>query len=324
MQTTAVAPGVWRIPVPLPFRPRTVHAYLLDAGDGGFALVDGGAHTEDGWAALDAGVRGVAGRWDAVRLHVVTHMHMDHIGLARRIRDESGAPLAMGRLDAERAEHAARHPDEEARYRELLLVEAGASPDLIARATAVNGAAGAAGRFVECDHPLPEPLADLPGLPDWRAVWTPGHTAGHISLHRAADGVLVAGDAVLPTITPTIGVNRQRPDPVSDYLEALDRIAGLAPRTVLPGHGDPIEDPDARLQVLREETISESDRVLRILGDERRTATEVAEARYAGRDLPPGQRVQAIRESLAHLHHLVAVGGVTSGQDARVVRFWHP
>lgn len=322
MPTTMVAPGVWRIAVPLPFRPRTVHAYLLETGADGLALVDGGAHTDDGWEALDAGVHGVAGGWDAVRLHVVTHMHLDHIGLARRIREASGAPLAMGRLDAERAAHAALHPDEEARYRELLLVEAGAPPDLIARATAVNGAAAAAARFVECDVPLAEPTADLPGAPDWRAIWSPGHTAGHVSLHRATDGVVVAGDAVLPGISPTIGVNRQRPDPIADYLDALDRIAGLPPRLILPGHGDPIGEPGPRLAELRAETLAESRRVLELLAAERRTAAEVAEARYAGRELPPAQRVQAIRECVAHLHHLVALGRVASGQDGRTVRFW--
>jgi hypothetical protein len=87
---TLAAPGVWRVTTPLPFRPRSVHAYLLDAGEG-WVLVDGGLGTDEAWAALDAGVREAAGGWEAVAVHVVTHMHMDHVGLSRRVRDASGA-----------------------------------------------------------------------------------------------------------------------------------------------------------------------------------------------------------------------------------------
>src|SRR6202008_4362478 len=91
----AVARGVWRITTPLVSRPPTVHAYLAELAPGRFLLVDGGVATDAGWTALDAGVRAVAERWEAVALHVVTHMHMDHVGLASRVRELSGAPVLM-------------------------------------------------------------------------------------------------------------------------------------------------------------------------------------------------------------------------------------
>lgn len=322
MAKSAVAPGIWRITVPLRSRPRTVHAYLVEAGEGTLAMVDGGANTDVAWRALESGVEEVASGWGKVRLHVVTHMHVDHIGLAPRIREATGAPLAMGRLDAERSAHAAAHPEEEARYRERLLTEAGVSPELVARAAAPAPAAGRAA-YVSCDHPLPEPFSSLPGFNGWKAVWTPGHTAGHISLYRSDDGVLIAGDAVLRDVTPTIGVNRQRVDPVADYLDALARLEELRPRLVLPGHGAPITDPEARLAELRGETLEESERVLELIGEAGPTAAEVADARYRGRDLPYAQRVQAIRETLAHLHHLVRLGRAVSEPAGEVVRFWH-
>ncbi|HEU0053348.1 MAG TPA: MBL fold metallo-hydrolase, partial [Longimicrobium sp.] len=109
----------------MPFRPPSVHAYLLDTADG-WVLVDGGLGTDAAWEALDAGVRAAAGGWEAVRLHVVSHMHMDHVGLSRRARDASGARVAMGRLDAERMAHAAADPAEEAGYRRGMLRRCGA------------------------------------------------------------------------------------------------------------------------------------------------------------------------------------------------------
>lgn len=301
-----VAPGIWRITTPLPGRPREVHAYLVALDGGGHLLVDGGIATAEGWAALDGGVREVPGGWETVRVQVVTHMHMDHIGLARRVREETGAPLLMGRLDAERSALAARDPEDEARYRADLLREGGA-PEAFRR-TVDEGyrAAAPLAPAPEVDGVLDGAEGSVPGAPGWRFLWTPGHTAGHVSLLRESDRVVIGGDAVLPRITPTVGVNRQREDPVGDYLEALDRLAGARPTLLLPGHGAPIEDPAPRIEELRAITRAESDAVLDVLSEEPISAWAASERRYPERELPPGPRMQALRETLAHLRHLVA------------------
>jgi hypothetical protein len=79
---------VVRVTTPLRSRPRTVHAYLLETS-GGPVLVDGGADTGEAWEVLDGAVRACIGRWSDLKLQLVTHMHVDHIGLARRIRQAS-------------------------------------------------------------------------------------------------------------------------------------------------------------------------------------------------------------------------------------------
>lgn len=299
------ASGVWRITTPLPFRPREVHAYLVELDAGGGMLVDGGLNSADAWEVLDTGVRARAG-WGAVRLNVVTHMHMDHIGLAARTRAASGAPLAMGKLDAERSANAALDPDEEAEYRAALFRENGMPPEVLQR--------------VEQRRPAPpsEPLrveyalgvqgGEIPLAPGWRWIWTPGHTAGHVSLFRSADRVLIAGDAVLPRVTPTIGVNRQRDDPVGDYLDALTRLETLQLACILPGHGEPITRPAERLAELRQATVTESQSVGELLAGQPRTAWEIARRRYPERELPPSAWAQALRETLAHLQHLTMTG----------------
>ncbi len=299
---------MWRLTTPLPFRPREVHAYLLAVEGNGFVLVDGGANTDDAWAALEVGVRAVAGGWEHIASHVVTHMHLDHIGLARRVREACGAPLLMHRLDAERAAHAEAHPEEEAEYRERLLRECGAPEELIHAVESGRGQAAPLTGFVPADVLLEGEAGALPGAEGWRFVWTPGHTAGHISLFRPADGVLVAGDAVLPRITPTIGVNRQRSDPVGDYLDALARLERLHPTLIVAGHGDPIDDPPGRIGELRDATQQEGERIANCLERDPASAWEIVQRRYPGRDLPPSVLMLALRETLAHLEHLVASG----------------
>lgn len=318
MQASPCAAGVVRITTPLRSRPRTVHAYLLETS-GGPVLVDGGAETDEAWEVLDAAVRVTIGRWSDLKLHLVTHMHVDHIGLAGRIRRASGSPLAMGRLDAERTAHAAAHPNEEAGYRTSMLRSAGADAELVARAGVVPDRRT---QRPDCEFPIGEAGGPLLVGSEWRVLWTPGHTAGHVSLFRDSDRVLIAGDAVLPRISPTIGVNRQRPNPVGDYLDALDRLESLRPALALPGHGDPVTEPRDRIGQLRAETLQESDRVLSCLRGGASTVAEVVAMRYAGRALPDAARVQAIRETRAHLDRLTALGTAAAETHGDLVCFW--
>jgi glyoxylase-like metal-dependent hydrolase (beta-lactamase superfamily II) len=105
-------------------------------------------------------------------------------------------------------------------------------------------------------------------------------------------------------------VNRQREDPVGDYLQTLDRLEALDPTIALCGHGDPLRDPRRRISELRSETRSETERVEAALGSDPLTVWQITERRYAGRDLPVGPRMLALRETLAHLEHLRTRGAV--------------
>jgi glyoxylase-like metal-dependent hydrolase (beta-lactamase superfamily II) len=301
-----VARDLWRISTPLPFRPREVHAYLARLPGGGWMLVDGGLATDDAWAALDRGVCEAAGGWSAVSLHVLTHMHVDHVGLAPRVVAESAARVAMGALDARRMAHAAAQPDEEAAYRAGLMRRGGVPPD-VARALEAGRKEAAPPPFA-VDDELDGEQGDVPGADGWRWVWTPGHTAGHVALFRPADRVLVSGDGVLPKVQPTVGVNRQRGDPVGDALAMLGRVGALRPSAVLGGHGEPVAEPETRIAELRAGYAAEGDAFAALMGAEPATAWTLAERRRPGRELPGGVRVQLVREALAHLERLAALG----------------
>lgn len=306
MHAHPAAPDVWRITTPLPFRPGEVHAYLVRVEEGRWMLVDGGIGTEQAWAALAAGVAEAAGGWGGVALHLVTHMHLDHVGLAARALGAAPAPLAMGALDAERMASAAADPAGEAAYRAGLLRRAGAPAEMVRLVEAAQSDAQGLAPTVAADVPLHGEGGELPGARGWRWIWTPGHTAGHVSLFRPADGVLIAGDAVLPRITPTLGVNRQRADPVGDYVAALDRLAALAPAAILPGHGAPV-GPE-RIRELRAAAEAETEAVAACVEAGPATTWEVVGRRYPGRELATSTRMLALRETRAHLDRLAASG----------------
>ena len=77
---------------------------------------------------------------------------------------------------------------------------------------------------------------------EWVGLFTPGHTDDHLCLYDEEGGVLLAGDQVLPTITPHIS-GLIPGDPLLMYIESLDRLSDLPHvSTVLPAHGQPFHD----------------------------------------------------------------------------------
>ena len=135
------------------------------------------------------------------------------------------------------------------------------------------------------------------------------------------DGVLVAGDHLLPTITPAVGLYPDsRPDPLGDYLESLERIAALGLHLALPGHGEPMEDPRARAREIIEHHRERLDETADALGAEPRTGYDVSYPLF-GAELDPAARRFAVAETLSHLERLVRDGAAQRHDDDRVVSY---
>ena len=74
---------VWRITLPLPFRLRAVHLYLV-RGEDGYTLIDAGLDTQAARDVYDGALGALGVRPEAIRRLYVTHMHPDHIGMSGR------------------------------------------------------------------------------------------------------------------------------------------------------------------------------------------------------------------------------------------------
>jgi glyoxylase-like metal-dependent hydrolase (beta-lactamase superfamily II) len=129
-----------------------------------------------------------------------------------------------------------KHPD-----------HAGSISDVLDEASSATGYIGQAD-LTEVDAQL-SVLADGDEVFGLQIVGTPGHTAGHISIFDEDTGVLVAGDA----LNNDGGLAGSSPEFTEDQAAAdasVLKMAGLAPRTILVGHGDPVTDGAA--EALRE------------------------------------------------------------------------
>jgi glyoxylase-like metal-dependent hydrolase (beta-lactamase superfamily II) len=230
---------LWSLPVPIPHSPlRYVSVYAFGLAGGGLGLIDAGWESDPGWTALTTGLAGIGASVADVRGVLVTHLHFDHLGLAARVRRESGAWIAMHPADAVVVRRLNGRTAEAATGDEVaFLIGLGADPEE-ARADAADPAAMEPFlRMAAPDRLLED--GDVADLPGWRlrAVHTPGHTAGHLCFAEERTGLLFSGDHVLPRISPNISTTGDgEPDPLRSYLSSLAAVRDLTPTEVLPAH----------------------------------------------------------------------------------------
>lgn len=303
-----VRPGLWSIPVPLPNNPlRYVLVYALEHPDG-LALIDAGWDTERAWTALTDGVEQTGHSISDVTAVVATHVHPDHYGLAHRVRQTTGAWVALHGADAALLEGQGLDglPAMISAARELFT--AAGAPDL--ELTAELQASSA--QFLAAPERPDRLLDDGQRLTFGRrvltVVHTPGHTPGHVCLHDESSGLLFTGDHVLPRITSTVGLHgRPDHDALGEFLDSLVRVAALADDVVevLPAHEYRFCGLRRRADVLmahHEERLTETARA--VAARSGGTAWDVAQELTWSRpwqDIDPVMRRVAAAETLAHL-----------------------
>ena len=305
-----IAEGVVRLTFPMPMSPGHVHGYLLPVDDG-YVLVDTGLGLPDlaeHWHELLPGL----GR--PVSAIVITHFHPDHVGGALDAAGATGAPVHQGALDYEQCAKVWGADDWAPRIA-AWFESHGAPPE----ATLHLLEAGSIYRPFIRFAPDPHLLREGDTVAGWAVGEFPGHADGHICLLK--DGLMIAGDHLLPRITPAVGLYPEsRPDPLGDYISSLERVAVLEPRLALPGHGDPIADPAGRAREIVEHHRLRLDETEAALGRTPLTGYELSYTLFPG-ERGPGQRRFAVAETLSHLERLVLDGRAAREDGDRRVAY---
>lgn len=233
-----VRDGLWSIPVPIPNNPlRYVLVYALALPDG-VAIVDSGWNTDESWAALCGGL-GTAGYDVAdVRAVLITHIHPDHFGLAGRVREASGAWVGIHEADASLlpARYGPGMAGLVTQMRDLL-ADCGVPDDELGVMSSASLGVRELVTLAEPDRYIDDgEKLDLPGW-DLHAIWTPGHSPGHLCFAEPSRRLVLTGDHVLPRITPNVSMHTQSTtSPLADFMESLAKVRGCASDEVLPAH----------------------------------------------------------------------------------------
>ncbi len=309
-----VRPGLWSIPVPIPNNPlRYVLVYAFETDRGPY-LIDAGWNTDDAYHTLVAGLEHAGFAIDSVVGLLVTHIHPDHYGLAGRVREASGAWVALHPADAALIRTRYTEPEALLELMGAMLRRDGAPPEDVAGMQQASMPIRAFVTAVQPDILMED--GDKPEVPGWdlTAIWTPGHSPGHLCFYEAGHRLMLSGDHVLPRITPNISAHPQSgPDPLGAFLGSLAKVEAYEVDEVLPAHEHRFKDLPARVATLRAHHQARLEEAISAIRAGVDTAWGIAERMIWNRPWDAMQafvRRAAVGEALAHLEHLQRLGVV--------------
>jgi glyoxylase-like metal-dependent hydrolase (beta-lactamase superfamily II) len=260
---------------------------VVDSGQA--VLIDAGFPNDDSIDSRLDYLNAIGG--PRVELIIITHHHFDHAGGANRLREATGARIAM-------------HPEEERLLRETLARpprDGGPLEQYVRQEVAE----------ITVDQPLTDGDVVRVGHRTLRVLHTPGHSAGHVCVFLEEERVLFSGDNVLG-----LGTTAIPPPPDGDmarYVESLERMKALDAALICPGHGPLVHQPERKIQELIDHRHEREEQVLALLREGKRTPVEMVRAIYP--ELDPRLERAAIGQVLSHLYKLQDEGRAMLRQE---------
>lgn len=317
-EITTPTPGVYEISFPIPMAVRQVNIYAWQEGDG-WILVDCGPDTDECFAYVTSALRDIGCTSQDLKHIIVTHSHPDHFGMAFRLQEWSQAIIWLHKEEWDQFIYYKTHQEEFSRRAQAWLEEGGVpATEMVLLLNSYLS------RFLLFSPSAPRANVRLiageetpPGWParGWRVLMTPGHSYRHISLYHEERKLFLAGDHILGHITPNIGFHPlSSANPLTEYLQSLERIRRMDPEMALPAHGRVITGVAARLEAIREQHRQRSRAILAAL-NRPKTINELVPAIFPN-DLDPQDKRLAIMEIGAHLQWLQTEGQVAEATSS--------
>ena len=323
--------GIHPLPLPTPFLVGRVNCYLVE--DQPLTLIDTGPNSGKSLDELQQALAARGRKIEDLELIVLTHQHMDHIGLLEVLVRRSGADVAaieplVGYLENFSASATA---DDE--FAQRIMRRHGVPDDL----ATVLGSVGAAFRAFGSSGRVTTPLRDGEELAlahrRLRVLHRPGHSPSDTVFFDEERGILLGGDHLLARISSNPLVSRpldggsdssghgstERPRALIGYMNSLRRTAELPAKVVLGGHGEPVLDHVALIEERFRMHERRAHKVLRVLGSSSLSAWEIALEMWG--NVAVTQAYLTLSEVLGHLDLLLADGRIHEGEDGKCLRF---
>jgi glyoxylase-like metal-dependent hydrolase (beta-lactamase superfamily II) len=302
------------------FRLNHVHVYAL-VHNNEVALFDTGVNIGSAREVLEKDLESIGQSIKAVRDIYITHVHGDHCGMAGLIKKESGAIIHLSSV----AETSNRNYSATdlliPRIKKFYLAHGLAQQEVEHLVIVLRGIRDVVTQFKGDDLLQSREIREF-GKWQFEAVFTPGHSNGHLCYHFPREGILLSGDTVLPHITPNLSPDLfdENFRPLENFLASLDKVANLPVRTIYPGHGNSIDNVRARVQELHAHHAERTQLVLQCLGGGPKTTFEVAQGVF-GHDLPDFDKFLALNETYVHLLDLAHKGIIREEQDGDLLLY---
>jgi len=282
-------------------------------------LIDVGPSGDEAYSTLTSELEELGLKLRDLKAIIVTHAHIDHVGMwSRLVRDEElRAQLMIHPSELASLRNLARGLQGPWARRKRALRELGVPREDVERmelelkqfTPAVQGLYEA---LAQRARPLKANEEVVVGGLRVKALWTPGHSQGHLCIYERGTKALALGDHVLPTITPNVSEFEERRRPkLMLYLDSLSKLKRVNVNLALPGHGEPFNDLHRRVDELQKHHFDRAERLLReVQRAPGSTAYELAsklewDVPYSSWEaFPAHQKYLAVGEAHAHLRLL--------------------
>jgi glyoxylase-like metal-dependent hydrolase (beta-lactamase superfamily II) len=318
----AAAAGILRLAIPTPFAVGRVNIYLIE--DDPLTLVDAGPNSGSSLDDLQRQLASHGRSIEDLELILITHQHIDHIGLVDIVASHSGAEVAA--IDhlvpfVENYREAAAQDDA---FASQIMLRHGIPPDVAQALQSVSLAFRAWGSRATVGRTLHE--GETIELRDrtLEVGFRPGHSPTDTVFHDRDRKMLIAGDHLLehissnPLISRPVG-SKERPQSLVTYIESLKRTQAMDLDLVLGGHGDPVTGHvgliDSRLAL----HARRAEKIHGLIAERPRTAYDVAQAMWG--NIAVTQAYLTLSEVVGHVDLLLNDGRVVEREDDGVVLY---
>jgi len=308
-----VSEGIHRIPVPTPFAVGRVNVYLIE--DDPLTLVDTGPNSATSFDELTNGLAGLGHALEDVELVVITHQHIDHLGLVSIVAQRSGAEVAALDVAVPYVESFSQEAQRDDEFARSVMLRNGIPEDVVSALSAVSQAFRAWGSRADVTRVLHD--GEELRLRDrtLHVHHRPGHSPTDTVFHDRERRILIAADHLLghissnPLITRPPDGSDERPQALVTYLRSLEATREMDDvDLVLPGHGEPIRDHRALIDERFALHRRRAEKIHRLIAERPRTAYEIAQELWG--NVAVTQAYLTLSEVLGHVDLLLNAGRV--------------
>ncbi len=325
--TKAAEQGVHRLAIPTPFQVGRVNAYLIE--DDPLTLIDSGPNSAKALDELEQALARLGHGIEDIELLVITHQHIDHFGLASILARRSGAEVAaLAGLDTYLGNfREATELDD--LFAERTMLRHGLPADVVSALRAVSASFRAWGATVEVTRTLQD--GEQLQLRDrtLRVLHRPGHSPSDTLFWDEDRSLMMVADHLIkhissnPLLARPLNAKRDftgpRPHSLVTYIHSLEQTRAMDVDLLLPGHGHPIEDHRALIDLRMRMHERRAQRIYDLIAKQPRTAHEVAQELWG--NVAVTQAYLTLSEVLGHVDLLIAAALVEEQEEDGLVRF---
>jgi glyoxylase-like metal-dependent hydrolase (beta-lactamase superfamily II) len=319
----AALAGIHCLRIPTPFAVGRVNCYLIE--DEPLTLVDTGPNSGKALDELQSQLKARGHSIDDLELVIVTHQHIDHLGLVEIVAEHSGAEVAALGLAAERLANFDEDAEAEDRFAVELMLRSGIPEEVTVALQSVSRSFRGWGSHVAVTRPLADGEEIEFRDRTLRAIHRPGHSPSDTVFWDEERRILIAADHLLahissnPLISRPLDGSSERTQALVTYIESMRKTREMPAEIVLSGHGEPVTDHVALIDDRIAKHERRKEKIYKLIAERPRTGYELAQAIWG--NVAVTQAFLTLSEVIGHADLLVNEGRVRESEEGEVIRY---